>query len=82
MNERCGHARGPTWQAGTVYAGEQVFACTILDVSATGACILVTPKTGVPETFRLTIDGREDNFQCEVRWRRRSRVGVQFSNVI
>jgi PilZ domain len=53
-------------------------ACTVRDLSATGARLRVEGSLTVPNTFELIIDvdGLEAN--CEVVWRKANEVGVKF----
>jgi hypothetical protein len=53
-------------------------ACTIRDMSATGARVRVDGSVSVPDTFELIIesDGLEAN--CKVVWRKPQEVGVRF----
>jgi hypothetical protein len=51
--------------------------CVIHDVSMDGAQLLVANTFGIPSEFRLFV-GDEPVRACFVRWRRTSRLGVQF----
>ena len=53
-------------------------ACTVRDVSATGARLRTDSSLSIPDTFELIIevDGLEAN--CEVIWRKGSEVGARF----
>ena len=51
--------------------------CIVHDVSSEGAQLLVADTTGIPSEFRLCI-GEEAARACFVRWRRHTRMGVQF----
>jgi hypothetical protein len=53
-------------------------ACTVRDVSSTGARLRTDSSLSIPDTFELIIevDGLEAN--CEVVWRRGSEVGARF----
>jgi hypothetical protein len=53
-------------------------ACTVRDLSASGARLRVEGSLTVPNTFELIIDvdGLEAN--CEVVWRKANEVGVKF----
>jgi PilZ domain-containing protein len=53
-------------------------ACTLRDLSTTGARLRVDSSLGIPDTFELIIevDGLEAN--CEVVWRKGNEVGARF----
>ena len=53
-------------------------ACTVRDISATGARLRVDGSLSIPDTFELIIDvdGLEAN--CEVMWRKGNEVGARF----
>ena len=53
-------------------------ACTVRDISATGARLRVEGSLTIPDTFELIIDmdGLEAN--CEVMWRKGNEVGARF----
>lgn len=53
-------------------------ACTVRDVSATGARLRVECSLNIPDTFELIIavDGLEAD--CQVVWRKANEVGVRF----
>ena len=53
-------------------------ACTVRDVSATGARLRVDCSLNIPDTFELIIavDGLEAD--CQVVWRKANEVGVRF----
>jgi hypothetical protein len=69
-------ARRPTCEAARiVFNYRHVRACTVSNISDSGACLEVA-STGVPDTFDLIRN--EDSCTCEVRWRNSSCVGVEF----
>ncbi len=53
-------------------------ACTVRDLSATGARLRTESSLNIPDTFELIIDvdGLEAN--CEVMWRKGNEVGARF----
>ena len=53
-------------------------ACTVRDISETGARLRVEGSLTIPDTFELIIDmdGLEAN--CEVMWRKGNEVGARF----
>ena len=52
--------------------------CAILDISESGACLLVPFGVKVPASFDLTIDPGQDSYVCKVAWRVGSKMGVSF----
>jgi len=53
-------------------------ACTVRDLSATGARLRVESSLSVPDTFELIIEVDGLEASCEVAWRRANEVGVRF----
>ncbi|MGH6924008.1 MAG: PilZ domain-containing protein [Propylenella sp.] len=70
--------RSSTRQRGTavVSAGSEI-ACTIRDLSATGARLSFQHPTILPRTFRLRFDGTDQ--RVTVMWRRGLFAGVKFT---
>jgi hypothetical protein len=61
--------------------GGAVYQCMMSDVSQSGAKIVVSDLSIVPDRFRMFFSPRATNFRvCDVRWRRDGAVGVQFAN--
>ena len=54
--------------------------CAILNISQSGACILIPTGAVVSEFFELAIDGENAIRDCRRIWRDSSRVGVAFVN--
>jgi hypothetical protein len=53
-------------------------ACTVRDVSATGARLRVGSSVGIPDTFELIIEVDGLEADCQVVWRKADEVGVRF----
>jgi PilZ domain-containing protein len=53
-------------------------ACTVRDVSTTGARLRVDGSVGIPDTFELIIEVDGLEADCQVVWRRGNEVGVRF----
>ena len=53
--------------------------CAVLNISASGACILVPPGVMVPTSFALAIDQDAAMHDCTVAWRDGARLGVRFA---
>lgn len=58
--------------------GHSTFDCTVRNLSATGAKLIMETTIAVPERFTLRFeDGTEK--VCEVAWRKTAELGVSFS---
>jgi hypothetical protein len=57
--------------------GRSTVDCTVRNLSAKGAKLLVASVVGIPETFDLLIDGSSRQ-PCTVAWRRLKELGVEF----
>lgn len=53
-------------------------ACTVRDISATGARIRTDGSVSIPDTFELIIDLDGFEVDCEVVWRKDRDLGVRF----
>jgi PilZ domain len=53
--------------------------CAILNISQTGACVLVPPEMIVPERFDLSIDREDVIYACRLVWRAGSKMGLAFT---
>ena len=78
MEERRANPRARRLKAGKIVLndGQSVLDCSVRNVSATGACLLVGNGFLIPGDFRLKLDG--DTRRCAVIWRRPDRMGVSF----
>ena len=56
-----------------------VVDCTVRDLSAGGALLLVTSPLGIPDTFDLVFEADQSSRPARVMWRKESRLGVQFA---
>jgi PilZ domain-containing protein len=81
MDERRANPRARRLKPGKIVLndGKSVFDCSVRNVSATGACLLVGNGFLLPGEFKLTLDG--DTKRCDVIWRRPDRMGVTFRAV-
>ena len=52
--------------------------CAVLNVSASGACLLVPSDAAVAERFELVLDCDGTNHHCRMVWREGARIGVEF----
>ena len=54
--------------------------CAILNISLSGACILVPASAAISEFFELVIDCEDAIRNCRRIWREGAKVGVAFVN--
>jgi PilZ domain len=59
------------------YGGDKI-ACTVRDISETGAALEVTDQFGIPAKFNLIMPEDGLKLPCHVVWRRDYRIGVAF----
>jgi hypothetical protein len=78
--ERRREIRTSTNQRGVIKFGAAgtELACTVHDLTMGGAGLSVGTSFGVPQVFRLTIDGQPNTRHCRVVWREGKRLGVLF----
>ena len=55
----------------------QIVACTVRDMSPSGAKVEVATVVGIPDAFELKVDGVTR--PCRVVWRRLKQLGVVFT---
>ncbi|MGR6431665.1 PilZ domain-containing protein [Rhizobium sp. PAMB 3174] len=51
--------------------------CTVRNMSATGAKLLVENAMQIPETFELVLSD-DTRHACEIKWRKLKEIGVAF----
>jgi hypothetical protein len=52
--------------------------CAVLNISQSGACILVPKDAEISERFVLQIDDDRRSCTCKMVWRNGSRIGLTF----
>jgi hypothetical protein len=52
--------------------------CTVRNVSAVGACLLVNSPVGIPDKFELVLNRDRTPHHCRVIWRAANKIGVEF----
>ena len=65
-------------RAQIVVLGHEAIGCSVADISATGARVLVDPAASVPDSFILKLKGRAR--RCSVVWRGTGQVGLAFND--
>jgi hypothetical protein len=58
-------------------AGRSTIDCTVRNLSAKGAKLLVSSVVGIPDNFDLMLDGHSRQ-PCRVVWRTLKELGVEF----
>jgi hypothetical protein len=58
--------------------GMQSCACAIKDLSEEGASIKAVDGSDVPNIVYLLVDSSQTVFDCEVRWRNHTLIGLRF----
>jgi hypothetical protein len=53
-------------------------ACTVRNISETGACLVVESQLGIPNDFDLVLESDRAIKHCHVEWRAGNRLGVSF----
>lgn len=64
--------------AAAIEFGASSIACTIRNLSETGAAIEVNSPLWFPEQFTLRIDRDDRRRRYHIVWRRERRLGIQF----
>ena len=52
--------------------------CALLNISRSGACVLVPDAQAIPNSVAMIIDGDDVVRRCNVAWRAGARIGVAF----
>jgi hypothetical protein len=77
MNERRIASRTEVLQSGMLLLGISEIPCTVRNLSATGACLVVETTMGIPAVFQLATANQTAR-TCKVRWRRATTLGISF----
>ena len=76
VDERRGVVRHAVTTPATIAFGGTAVACTVRDVSATGAGLDLASRPRLPKTFTLMAAGSA--LPCRAIWRRGKQVGIAF----
>jgi hypothetical protein len=81
MLDRRQNSRSLTLKTGKIRSWDAAsdVDCAILNISETGACILVPASAAIPDVFRLAVDFDPNAYACKVVWRSGNRIGVSFA---
>jgi hypothetical protein len=61
--------------------GASSFDCLVRDLSATGARLMMSDATTLPDAFDLYIPQKDRTFRATLRWRREDGIGVVFEQL-
>ena len=80
MEEKRRFPRHRTLKSGkiVVQSGRSVIDCTVRNLSAGGALLLVRSLAAIPEKFDLVLESSGEHHVCRVAWRGPDRLGVEF----
>ena len=80
MAGRKGQQRRRTLKPGKIVFDRRscVIDCTVRNLSAAGACLVLPSTVGVPDRFDLVIAAEAYPRSCRVAWKDDTRVGVTF----
>jgi hypothetical protein len=72
------HHRDAKLELGILKFLEQSISCTVFNMSAAGAGLLVEDSTKIPPEFELRLHRSATQYQCEVCWQSINKIGVRF----
>ena len=80
MEERRKLARARTLKSGKIIFNLQscVVDCTVRNLTAQGALLVLPSLVGIPATFELVLEADHARHDCRVIWRGEDRLGVEF----
>jgi PilZ domain len=58
--------------------GRAMNHCLVRDLSDTGACLAIENPIGIPDSFNLVFDSGERSRMCQVIWRDKKQIGIEF----
>jgi hypothetical protein len=58
--------------------GRSEISCVMRNQTAEGAELKVPPEAAIPSSFQLYVPVDGVAYACELRWRRKDRIGVEF----
>lgn len=81
MTEPRKSARRKTLKGGRIIFNEGwgSLSCTIRDISEGGARLQLESVLGIPSEFTLNFDDGSPPRKCVVKWRKPTRLGVEFT---
>jgi PilZ domain len=76
VEERRNVARYAVTTPATIEFGSRAVACTVFDISATGAALNLENRPRLPKKFTLTAAGSA--LSCRAVWRKGKKIGLAF----
>jgi hypothetical protein len=65
-------------KAGQIVFGPSSVDCTVRNISATGACLVIKSPLWFPDSFTLAVPSDGSSWRCHIVWRRDGQIGVAF----
>jgi PilZ domain len=62
-----------------ITAAAPAIDCVVCDLTNSGAGLRISPGVSVPDCFDLIFDSRLFSRTCQVRWKHKDRLGVEFT---
>ncbi|WP_050420434.1 PilZ domain-containing protein [Bradyrhizobium tropiciagri] len=66
-------------RAARISFARRSMTCIVRNLSTTGAAVEATDPAAIPDSFRLVLEMEATERRCRVVWRRKGRIGVEFS---
>jgi len=66
-------------RAARISFARRSMTCIVRNLSATGAAVEAANLAAIPDSFRMVLEMESTERSCRVVWRRKSRIGIQFS---
>jgi len=78
--ERREQPRARTLKSGKIILNlnSSIVDCTVRNLNARGALLIVSSLVGIPENFELLLES-DVHHDCRVKWRGEDRLGVAFA---
>ena len=78
MNEHRIAPRRRILKAGSIEFAGSGIACTVRNLSETGAALEVVTPLFIPDRFTLVVEGEQLKRPCHIVWRKEKRIGIAF----
>ena len=78
MSEKRIISRRRVLKTASIIIGDKApkIACTVRNISETGAALQVSTTFGIPQTFEIVLDGVRR--RCRAQWRTDTKIGITF----
>jgi len=77
MDDRRKIPRRRILKSGKILLGRREVQCTVRNLSAIGACLVVQTTIGIPAVFEFVMPGQQPK-SCKVMWLDDTRLGIHF----